>query len=97
MEDFKFHNDAPMLKYCHKSLNTCCFSSLASEFVSIKKTKAANDISLRIEEYLKSKVGNFIYFANAILRNENKIKGGPKVHYSLRKYIIRALMILRQK
>ena len=73
-----------MLKYCHKSLNTCCFSSLASEFVSIKKTKAANDISLRIEEYLKIKVGNHIDFANDILINENKIRGEPKVHYSLR-------------
>ena len=24
----KFHNDAPMLKYCQKSLNIFCFSSL---------------------------------------------------------------------
>ena len=29
---------------------------------------------------------NFIDFANAILKNENKIKVEPKVHYSLRKY-----------
>ena len=32
VETFKFHNDAPMLNYCHKSLNSCCFSSLASTF-----------------------------------------------------------------
>ena len=48
--------------------------------------KAANAISLRTEESLKSKVGNRIDFTNAILKNENKIIGEPKVHYSLRKY-----------
>ena len=73
-----------MLKYYHKSLNKCCFSILASKCFSIKKIKAANAISLRIEESMKSKVGNHIDFANAILKNENKIKGEPKVHYRLR-------------
>ena len=32
-------------------------------------------------------MGNCIDFANDILKNENKVKGGPKVHYSLRKYL----------
>ena len=32
VEIFKFQNDAPMLKYCKKFLNSCCFSSLASAF-----------------------------------------------------------------
>ena len=35
---------------------------------------------------MKSKVVNCIDFANAILKNENIIKGKPNVHYSLRKY-----------
>ena len=30
VESFKFRIDAPILKYCQKSLNSCCFSSLAS-------------------------------------------------------------------
>ena len=47
---------------------------------------AENAITLRIEEYLKSKVGNCIDFANAIFKNKNKIKGEPRVHYSLSKY-----------
>ena len=38
VETSKFHNDAPILKYCQKSLNSCCFSSLASDFASIKKS-----------------------------------------------------------
>ena len=46
VESFKFHNDAPMLKYCQKLLNSCCFISLASYFASIEQTKADNDISL---------------------------------------------------
>ena len=55
VEIFRFHKDAPMLNYYQKSLNNCCFSSLASAFVSIKIIKATNDISLHIEESLKSK------------------------------------------
>ena len=31
-------------------------------------------------------MGNRIGFSNAILKKENKVKGEPKVHYSLRKY-----------
>ena len=57
-----------------------------SAFASIKKTKFSNAIPLRIEESLKSEVGNRIYFANAILKNEIKLKGRPRVYYSLRKY-----------
>ena len=72
VESFKFYNYAPILKYCQKSLNSCCLISLASAFVSIKKIKAYNYISLRIEESLESEVGNHIDFANAILKNENK-------------------------
>ena len=40
----KFHSNNPMIKYCQKSLNGFCFSSLASAFSSIKQTKADNDI-----------------------------------------------------
>ena len=70
MENFKFYNDDPMLKYCQKLLNSCCFSSLDSASAVIKQDKSYNDISLRIEESLKSKVGNCIDFTNAILKNE---------------------------
>ena len=68
VESFKFQNDSPILKYCQKSLNSCCFSSLASAFSSINHNKAANAISLRIKESLESKVGNCIDFANYILK-----------------------------
>ena len=44
VENFKFYNDAPMLKYCHKSLNSCCLISLAQAFDSIEQTKAANAV-----------------------------------------------------
>ena len=81
-----FHIDAPMLKYCQKLLNSCSFSSLESAFDSIKQTKAFNAILFRTEESFKSKLGNRIYFANAILKNKIKLKGKPRVYYSLRKY-----------
>ena len=68
----KFHINAPMLKYCQNSLNNFCFGSSESSFASIKQTNAANDISMNIEESLKSKVGNCIDFANNILKNDKK-------------------------
>ena len=72
--NFKVHNDAPMIKYFQKLFNSYCFSSLASDFSSIKQTKSSNDISLRIEESFKSKMGNRIDFADAILKNEKQLK-----------------------
>ena len=86
VQSFKFHNDSPILKYCNESLNSRCFSILASSFDRIKKIKAANAISLRIEESLKKELVNCIDFKNAILKNEERMKGEPKVHYSLVKY-----------
>ena len=84
MKTIRFQNDAPMFKYFQK--HGCFFSSLASAFSSITQNKAANDISFGIEESLKSKMGNRIDFANAILKNEKKLKGEPRVYYSLSKY-----------
>ena len=49
VEKFMFYSDTPMLKYCQKSFNSCCFSSLESAFAIIKQNKAANAISFRIE------------------------------------------------
>ena len=49
VESFKFQNDAPILKYCKKNLNSCCLSSLASAFANINHNKDANAISTRIE------------------------------------------------
>ena len=93
MENFKFHNDAPILKYFQKSLNSCCFSSLASALVSIEQIKSANDISFHIEEPLKSKDANHIDFVNTILKNRKIIKGETKVYYTLKNIKIWALMI----
>ena len=68
-----------------KSLNSCCFSSLASAFDSIKHIKAANAISLRINESLTIEVGNRIHFASEIMQNRKINKGEARVHYSLEK------------
>ena len=78
LEFFKFHNDAPILNYCQKYLNSCCFSSLASAFVRIKQIKYSNAISLSIEESLKIKLGNRIDFANTILKTRIKLKVNRK-------------------
>ena len=69
-ESFKFQNDAPILKYCQKSLNSCCFSSLESPFASINHNKTGNAISLRMKEFLESEVVNRIDFANDISKNK---------------------------
>ena len=80
---FVFHKDAPILSYYQKTLNSCCFSSLASAFASIKHFKAANAISIRIKEPLKSEVGNCIDFANEIMLNCIINKVEARVHYKL--------------
>ena len=86
MESFNFQNDAPILKYCQKSLNSCCCNSLASAFASINHNKVANAISLCIKESLEIEVGNPIDFANAILKIKEINRGETKVHYSLVKF-----------
>ena len=86
MENIKYYNDAPMLKYRQKLLNIFCFSCLVSAFSIIEQTKAVNDISFFIEESLKSKMGNRIDYANAILINEITVKGKPRVYYIVKKY-----------
>ena len=72
VQNFKFHNDAPMIKYCQKLLNSCFFIILASSFAINKQIKAANYISFYIEESLKSEVVNHMDIANSILKNEKK-------------------------
>ena len=86
VESFKLRKDAPILKYCQKTLNSCCFSSLALAFASINHNAAANDISMRTEESLKSEVGNRSDFANDILKDKILNKDEPKVHYNQMKY-----------
>ena len=86
VKSFVFHKDAPTLIYRQKYLSSSCFSSLASAFASINQIKAANDISLRIKESLKSEVGNRIHFASEIMLNLKRNKGEARVHYKLEKY-----------
>ena len=49
VEEMKFNIDAPMLKYCQNTSNSCCFSSLASVFDSINQIMAPNVISNSME------------------------------------------------
>ena len=85
VKSFVFHKDAPILRYCQKTLNSCCFGSLASAFASNNHSKASNAISIRIKESLKSKVGNRIDFSNEIMLNRKINKGETRVHYKLMK------------
>ena len=83
VESFLFQNNAPILKYFQKSLNGCCFNSLALALASINHSKAESDISLRVEYSLESAVGNHIDFIDYKKRQK---KGENKVQYSLIKY-----------
>ena len=35
VKSFMYQKDAPIIRYCQKTFNSCCFSSLASGFASI--------------------------------------------------------------
>ena len=72
MDSFKFHSDAPILKYCQKLLNRYCFISLESDFDSINQNKSTNAIPLHIDYSLESEVGNCIVFANPFLKRRKK-------------------------
>ena len=74
VEETKFQSMALMLKYRQNSLNSCCFSSLASAFDSINQTKASNYIGTHTEESLTIKVVNHTDYSNAILKNQKKLK-----------------------
>ena len=50
LKSFVLHADATIIIFCQKTLNSCCFSSLASAFASNKHFKSANAISIRIKE-----------------------------------------------
>ena len=80
VKSFVFHS------YCQKTLNSCCFSSLASSFASKKHFKDTNTISIRIKESLKSEVVNPIDFANEMMLNCKRNKVEARVHYKLIKY-----------
>ena len=67
-------------------MNSCFSSSLASAFSSINQIKAANALSLRIKESLKSEVGNRIHFATDIMINNKRNKGEVRVYYQLIKH-----------
>ena len=75
VKSFVFHKDAPILSYCQNTLNIFCFSIFASTFDSNKHFKAADSISIRIKESLKSELGNGIDFANEIMLNRKRNKG----------------------
>ena len=49
VKSFVFHKYATILNFCQKTLNSCCFSSLASAFASKKNFKSDNAISIRIK------------------------------------------------
>ena len=72
VKSFKFQNDAPILNYCQKTLNSCCFSRLEPAFASIKHFKSANAISMRTEESLNSEVDNRIDYANDFFGKQKK-------------------------
>ena len=69
-----------------KTFNSCYFSILASDFATINHFKAADAISIRIKESLKSEVGNSIDFSNEIMLNRKRNKGETRVYYKLMKF-----------
>ena len=84
----KFNINDAMLKYCQNTLNSCCFSSLASDFEIINQSKAANSISNHIKELFTSQLcfRNHIGFANSVLKNRKIIKGEQVLYYNMKRY-----------
>ena len=52
-EKVQFHPEAPVIKYHQNSSNSCCLSSVASDFHFIGDNRAVTALVNRIEESLK--------------------------------------------
>ena len=86
-EKIQFHPVSPVIKYHQKSSNSCCLSSLASAFHSIIDNQAVTALVNLIEESLTLQTyifKNIIHFANAIMKNRMKIKGGHRLIYNMK-------------
>ena len=48
--ELEYNIQAPLVAYHHNASNSCCFSSLASEFTASGENNSARAIGIRIEE-----------------------------------------------
>ena len=62
------------------------FSMISFAKSILLPTSLFNDYFMRIYISLKSSVGNRVHFANEIMLNRKRNKGGARVHYKLIKY-----------
>ena len=75
-----------MIKYHQNTSNSCCLSSLESDFHCIGNNKAVPALVNRIKESLTQQTeffNNITHFANAIISNRRKIKGEQNLRYNL--------------
>ena len=80
-----FHPEAPVLKYHQKSSNSCCLSSLASDFHIIGDNMAVDSLANHIEDSLALKKDRFrkrIDFSNNIMKKIGH-KGEQSLRYNL--------------
>ena len=76
-----------MLKYHQKAYNSCCLSSLQSDFHSIFDDRSVTAFVTRIEESLTlqtDKFRNIINFANYIMTDRMHIKGEQRLIYNMK-------------
>ena len=82
----QFHPAAPPIKYHQKTYNSCCLSSLESDFHYIGEYRALPDLVYLIEESLtlQTKDGNnMIHFAYHIMKFRRKITYEKNLRYNL--------------
>ena len=94
-----FHPAVPVLKYHQKSSNSCCFSSLASDFHSIGENRAATALSNHIKEYLKLQIWIFrnkIDSADDMSKNKFLHKGEQRLRYNMKRQKKRMLLICKK-
>ena len=85
--EIPFHPAAPVLKYHQKLYNSCCLSSLASDFHIVVDNTAITVLVTHIKESFTpytDKFNNIILFYNAIMNNIVHIKGEQLLRYNLK-------------
>ena len=89
-EEIDFHPRAPVLKYHQESSNSCCLSSLVSDFHSIGKKRLQLPSKTAFNNHLHlSKISftNIIEFANAMMKDKFRHKGEQNLRYNKKKWV----------
>ena len=95
---FNKNFQAPPVVYHNNASNSCCFSSLASEFTASGENNSARDITILIEESLNCQSKGYrdmIAFANTTMKYQMNNMGEHRLRYNINIKKNRVVLIIQ--